>query len=41
VTQPINGDYALVDALGCDGNNVALVLRRLPDAPRYESSSQA
>ena len=41
VTQPIDGDYALVNALGCDGNNVALVLRRLPGAPRHELSRPA
>jgi len=29
--QPFTGDYALVNACGCDGNNTALVLRRLPD----------
>jgi len=27
--QPFNGDYALVNCFGCDGNNAALVLRRV------------
>jgi 3-oxoacyl-[acyl-carrier-protein] synthase II len=27
-SQPFQGDYALVDCFGCDGNNAALVLRR-------------
>ena len=26
--QPLEGDYALVTALGCDGNNAAVVLKR-------------
>jgi 3-oxoacyl-(acyl-carrier-protein) synthase len=41
LAQPIDGDYALVDALGCDGNNVALVLRRRQDAPRHEPGRPA
>lgn len=36
VAQPIDGDYALIDGFGCDGNNVALVLRRLRDAAQHE-----
>jgi 3-oxoacyl-[acyl-carrier-protein] synthase II len=27
--QPFSGDYALVDCFGCDGNNAALVLKRI------------
>ncbi len=26
--QPFSGDYALVNAFSCDGNNAALVIRR-------------
>jgi 3-oxoacyl-(acyl-carrier-protein) synthase len=26
--QPFQGDYALVNCFGCDGNNAALVVRR-------------
>lgn len=26
-SQPINGEYALINAFGCDGNNAALVIR--------------
>ena len=26
--QAIHGDYALINAFGCDGNNAALVLKR-------------
>jgi 3-oxoacyl-[acyl-carrier-protein] synthase II len=29
-TQPFQGDFALVNALCCDGHNVSLVLRRAP-----------
>ena len=30
-SQPLEGEYALVNSLGCDGNYAALVLRRWPD----------
>jgi len=26
--QPFSGDYALVNAFSCDGNNAALIIRR-------------
>ena len=29
--QPVQGDYALVNSFGCDGNNACLVLRRYPE----------
>jgi 3-oxoacyl-[acyl-carrier-protein] synthase II len=30
-SQPVNGEFALINAFSCDGNNAALVLRRWSD----------